>query len=129
MFVDIEMLTDCGVVGAGMAGGAGGAAGAAGAAGAGGVGLDTRIQQRAPRFSPLAPSTPACNGNGCGRLLLLFITSEFITSERKMLASMYSLPLRGMKRSKPESGVAAVEIFWLWSLIFCLYRVVHSGSS
>lgn len=76
-------------------------------------GFDTRIQQRTPKLRPLAPSTPTCNGNGCGRLL-------FITSERKMLASAYSTPLRGMKRSKPESGVTAVVIFWLWSLIFCL---------
>ena len=70
------------------------------------VGIDTRIQQRTPRLSPLAPSTPTCKGGGCGRLL-------FITSERKILASAYSTPLRGMKRSKPESGVTAVAIFWL----------------
>ena len=77
------------------------------------IGLATRIQQRTPRLRPLAPSTPTCNGNGCGGLL-------FITSERIMLVSAYSTPLRGMKRSNPESGVTAVSIFWLWSLIFCL---------
>lgn len=75
--------------------------------------LDTRIQQRTPKLRPLAPSTPTCNGKGCGRLL-------FITSERIMLVSAYSTPLRGMKRSKPESGVTEVAIFLLWSLIFCL---------
>lgn len=66
--------------------------------------LDTRIQQRTPKLRPLAPSTPTCKG--AGGLL-------FITSERKILASAYSTPLRGMKRSKPESGVTAVAIFWL----------------
>ncbi len=75
--------------------------------------LATRIQQRTPKLRPLAPSTPTPTCKGAGGLL-------FITSERKMLASAYSTPLRGMKRSKPESGVTAVAIFWLWSLIFCL---------
>lgn len=68
------------------------------------VGLDTRIQQRTPRLRLRAPSTPTCKG--AGGLL-------FITSDRKILASAYSTPLRGMKISKPESGVTSVAIFWL----------------
>ena len=84
------------------------------------VALDTRIQQRTPRLRPLAPSTPTCKG--AGGLL-------FITSERRILVSIYSVPLRGMKRSNPESGVADAIILRLWSSAFCLYRLTHSRSS
>jgi len=70
------------------------------------VGLDKRIQQRTPRLRLRAPSTPTPTCKGASGLL-------FITSDRKILASAYSTPLRGMKISKPESGVTAVAIFWL----------------
>jgi len=59
----------------------------------------TRIQHRTPKLRLRAPSTPTCNGSG-GVL--------FLSSEQIMLGVSYSSPLFGIKRSNPESGLAAV---------------------
>ena len=61
----------------------------------------TRIQHRTPKLRLRAPSTPTCNGCGSGGVL-------FLSSERRMLGVSYSSPLFGIKRSNPESGLAAV---------------------
>ena len=61
----------------------------------------TRIQHRTPKLRLRAPSTPTCKGKGSGGLL-------FLSSERRMLGVSYSSQSFGIKRSNPESGLAAV---------------------
>ena len=65
------------------------------------VAAATRIQHRTPRLRLRAPSTPTCNGCGSGGVL-------FLSSERRMLGVSYSSQSFGIKRSNPESGLAAV---------------------